>query len=102
MNYNAKLAPNSSNLQLWEFSHVNDPLNLQKRYKAGMKQSDAQTASQSVVVGTRRDLWKKRSKENIEFLNTQFKKNLITEKRYKQDLKYYEKLIPNLYFDILG
>ena len=67
-----------------------------------MNQSAAKTASQIVVVVTRRDLWKKRSKENIEFLNTQFKKNLITEKRYKHALKYYEKLIPILYFDILG
>ena len=100
--YNATLAPNSSNLQLWEFIHVNDPLNLQKLFKACMNQSAAKTASQIVVVVTRRDLWKKRSKENIEFLNTQFKKNLITEKRYKHALKYYEKLIPILYFDILG
>ena len=100
--YNATLAPNSSNLQLWEFIHVNDPLNLQKLSKACMNQSAAKTASQIVVVVTRRDLWKKRSKENIEFLNTQFKKNLITEKRYKHALKYYEKLIPILSFDILG
>ena len=100
--YNATLAPNSSNLQLWEFIHVNDPLNLQKLSKACMNQSAAKTASQIVVVVTRRDLWKKRSKENIEFLNTQFKKNLMTEKRYKHALKYYEKLIPILYFDILG
>ena len=100
--YNATLAPNSSNLQLWEFIHVNDPLNLQKLSKACMNQSAAKTASQIVVVVTRRDLWKKRSKENIEFLNTQFKKNLITEKRYKHALRYYEKLIPILYFDILG
>ena len=100
--YNATLAPNSSNLQLWEFIHVNDPLNLQKLSKACMNQSAAKTASQIVVVVTRRDLWKKRRKENIEFLNTQFKKNLITEKRYKHALKYYEKLIPILYFDILG
>ena len=100
--HNATLAPNSSNLQLWEFIHVNDPLNLQKLSKACMNQSAAKTASQIVVVVTRKDLWKKRSKENIEFLNTQFKKNLITEKRYKHALKYYEKLIPILYFDILG
>ena len=100
--YNATLAPNSSNLQLWEFIHVNDPKSLEKISKACMNQSAAKTASQIVVVVTRKDLWKKRSKENIEFLNTQFKKNLITEKRYKHALKYYEKLIPILYFDILG
>ena len=100
--YNATLAPNSSNLQLWEFIHVSDPLYLKKLSKACMNQSAAKTASQIVVVVTRKDLWKKRSKENIEFLNTQYKKNLITEKRHKHALKYYKKLIPILYFDILG
>ena len=70
--YNATLAPNSSNLQLWEFVHVNDPLCLKKLSKACMNQSAAKTASQIVVVITRKDLWKKRSKENIEFLNTQY------------------------------
>ena len=100
--YNATLAPNSSNLQLWEFVHVNDPLCLKKLSKACMNQSAAKTASQIVVVITRKDLWKKRSKENIEFLNTQYDKNLISEKRHKHALKYYKKLIPILYFDILG
>ena len=100
--YNATLAPNSSNLQLWEFVHVNDPSCLKKLSKACMNQSAAKTASQIVVVVTRKDLWKKRSKENIEFLNTQYDKNLITEKRHKHALKYYKKLIPILYFDILG
>ena len=100
--YNATLAPNSSNLQLWEFIHVSDPLYLKKLSKACMNQSAAKTASQIVVVVTRKDLWKKRSKENIEFLNTQYEKNLITEKRHKHALKYYKKLIPILYFDILG
>ena len=100
--YNATLAPNSSNLQLWEFVHVSDPLYLKKLSKACMNQSAAKTASQIVVVVTRKDLWKKRSKENIEFLNTQYEKNLITEKRHKHALKYYKKLIPILYFDILG
>tara|TARA_B100001094_G_scaffold86777_1_gene83055 strand:+ start:2213 stop:2932 length:720 start_codon:yes stop_codon:yes gene_type:complete len=100
--YNATLAPNSSNLQLWEFVHVNDPIYLKKLSKACMNQSAAKTASQIVVVVTRKDLWKKRSKQNIEFLNTQYEKNLITEKRHKNALKYYKKLIPILYFDILG
>tara|TARA_B100000780_G_C21075957_1_gene433122 strand:- start:692 stop:1411 length:720 start_codon:yes stop_codon:yes gene_type:complete len=100
--YNASLAPNSSNLQLWEFVHVNDPVYLKKLSKACMSQSAANTASQIVVVITRKDLWKKRAKENIEFLNIQYTKNKITEKRYKRAIKYYKTLIPVLYFDILG
>jgi len=99
---NATLAANSSNLQLWEFIHVNDSKHLQKLAKACMNQSAAKTASQIVVVLTRKDLWKKRSKENIKFLDKQFKEKFISEKRYKKALKYYKILIPILYFDVLG
>ena len=100
--HNATLAPNSSNLQLWEFIHVNDPLYLKKLSKACMNQSAAKTASQIVVVVTRKNLWRKRAKKNIEFLNKQYKENSITTKRYKLALNYYSKLIPILYFDFLG
>ncbi|MDA7810468.1 nitroreductase family protein [Flavobacteriaceae bacterium] len=99
---NATLAANSSNLQLWEFIHVNDSKHLKKLAKACMNQSAAKTASQIVVVLTRKDLWKKRSKENIKFLDKQFKEKFISEKRYKKALKYYKILIPILYFDVLG
>ena len=100
--YNATLAPNSSNLQLWEFIHVSNPIYLKKLSKACMNQSAARTASQIVVIVTRKDLWKKRSKKNIEFLNKKYKKKLITEKRYNSAVKYYKKLIPVLYYDIFG
>ena len=69
----ATLAPNSSNLQLWEFIHVNDPVYLNKLSKACMNQSAAKTASQIVVVVTRKNLWRKRAKKNIEFLTKQYK-----------------------------
>ena len=42
---NATLAANSSNLQLWEFIHVNDSKHLKKLAKACMNQSAAKTAS---------------------------------------------------------
>ena len=97
--YNASLAPNSSNLQLWEFIHINDSKILDRLSKACMNQNAAKTASQLVVIVTRKDLWRKRAKENIDFLNNQKKQRLITEKRHKQALNYYNKLIPILYFD---
>ena len=100
--YNASLAPNSSNLQLWEFIHINDSKILDRLSKACMNQNAAKTASQLVVIVTRKDLWRKRAKENIDFLNNQKKQRLITEKRHKQALNYYNKLIPILYFDFFG
>jgi nitroreductase len=67
-----------------------------------MNQNAAKTASQLVVIVTRKDLWRKRAKANIDFLNNQKKQQLITEKRHKQALNYYKKLIPILYFDFFG
>ena len=103
--YNASLAPTSSNLQLWEFYHVINPKTLEALSKACFNQNAARTAKQLVVVVTRKDLWRKRAKANIEFLNKAFDKpNLEPHllKRKKQATDYYKKLIPTIYADFLG
>ena len=102
---NASLAPTSSNLQLWEFYHITDKSILQKMTKACFNQSAAKTAKQLVVVVTRKDLWKKRAKANIEFLNKVYSKPDLSErdvKRKKMATNYYQKLIPTIYTDFLG
>ena len=66
---NASLAPNSSNLQLWEFIHISDKNLIKKLSPACMNQNAAKTANQLVVFVTRKDLWKSRAKSNIDFLN---------------------------------
>ena len=88
---NASLAPNSSNLQLWEFIHISDKNLIQKLSPACMNQNAAKTANQLVVFVTRKDLWKSRAKSNIDFLNNSFKENPKgnTEKRKKSVLFYY-------------
>jgi nitroreductase len=100
--YNATLAPNSSNLQLWEFIHVTDSSYLKKLSKACLNQNAASTASQLVVIVVRKDLWNKRAKQNVQFLKDQFKNHPKKHKRIKTGLKYYTKIIPALYFDFLG
>ena len=104
---NASLAPNSSNLQLWEFIHISDKNLIKKLSPACMNQNAAKTANQLVVFVTRKDLWKSRAKSNIDFLNHSFKENPKgnTEKRKKSVLFYYSKLVPTIYtsfFGILG
>lgn len=102
---NASLAPTSSNLQLWEFYHITDKSILQKMTKACFNQSAAKTAKQLVVVVARKDLWKKRAKANIEFLNKVYSKPDLSErdvKRKKMATNYYQKLIPTIYTDFLG
>jgi nitroreductase len=102
---NASLAPTSSNLQLWEFYHVTDKKILGEMAEACFNQSAAKTAQQLVVVVTRKDLWRKRAKANVAFLNKTYDKPNLTErdlKRKKMATDYYSKLIPTLYTDFLG
>jgi nitroreductase len=104
---NATLAPNSSNLQTWEFYHVTNKTVLNSITKACFNQNAAKTANQIVVFVVRKDLWRKRAKENIDFLNSVFDKKMgkNTEKNRKLALKYYKVAIPIMYtsfFGILG
>lgn len=102
---NASLAPTSSNLQLWEFYHVIDKDKLKQLAEACFNQSAAKTAKQLVVVVSRKDLWRKRAKANITFLNKVYDKDNLSErdlKRKKMATNYYKKLIPTIYTDFLG
>ena len=77
----ATLAPNSSNMQLWEFYHITNPETLKQLSVACLDQMAATTAQQMVVFVTRQDLYNKRAKtmialETQNVLKTQ-KKNAI-------------------------
>ena len=101
----ATLAATSSNLQLWEFYHITNSETIQKIAKACFNQNAARTAQQLVVVVARKDLWRKRAKANLKFLEEGFAKAEMTprlENRKKMALNYYGKLIPFTYTDFLG
>jgi nitroreductase len=101
----ATLAPNSSNLQLWEFYHITDKNILSKIASACFDQNASKTAQQLLVVITRKDLWKQRAKANLKFIDDSYgTKNLSErdEKRKKRAKSYYGKLMPFLYTDFLG
>ena len=100
---NATLAPNSSNLQLWEFYHIiNSELKVNIS-KACFDQPAAKTANQFVIIVTRKDLWKSRRDFNLNFILNKFKdlddKKSIRKK--KNALNYYKLLIPTLYGNFL-
>ena len=101
---NATLAPNSSNLQTWEFYHVTNKTVLNSITKACFNQNAAKTANQIVVFVVRKDLWRKRAKANIDFLNSVFDKKMgkNTEKNRKLALKYYKVAIPTMYISFFG
>jgi nitroreductase len=104
----AVLAPNSSNMQLWEFYHVVNPELLKKLAVACLNQSTAATANQLVVFVTRQDLFWKRSKKMVELESQNVRKNSPEAKQSKRIERwelYYGKIIPFLYsrfFGLLG
>ena len=103
---NATLAPNSSNMQLWEFYHVTDNDTLKKLSKACFDQNAAKTAINMVVFVARRDKWRERAKYNLDFLEDMFdkqeKEGKDVERRRKVSIRYYKKLMPTIYTDFLG
>ena len=103
---NATLAPNSSNMQLWEFYHITDKETLKKLSNACFNQNAAKTAVNMVVFVARRDKWKKRAKQNLEFLENMFTKQEkdgkdVTSRR-KVSRRYYKKIMPTIYTDFFG
>lgn len=103
--YNASLAPTSSNLQLWEFYHISNKEKLEELAAACFNQNAAKTAQQLVVIVTRKDLWRKRAKANIKFLEAIYNKPDLEErwlKRKKMAMNYYKKIIPTIYTDFFG
>jgi nitroreductase len=102
---NAVLAPTSSNLQLWEFYHITNKEIIKRLSVACLDQSAAKTAQQLVVVVVRKDLWRKRVKANLNYVNETYNKANLTERdkrRKKMAINYYKKLIPTAYIEFLG
>ena len=85
------LAPNSSNLQPWEFYWIRTFEKKDKIVKACFSQNAAKTAKELVVAVARIDTWKRN-------------RNLIIKEYKKQDKlipivnNYYSKLIPFVYY----
>tara|TARA_B110000003_G_scaffold104884_1_gene107241 strand:+ start:26632 stop:27363 length:732 start_codon:yes stop_codon:yes gene_type:complete len=100
----ASLAPNSSNMQLWEFYHITSKETIKKITPLCFNQNAARTAQELVIFVTRKDLWKKRMKSNLKMIDTIFpsKPKSGQSNREKVSRKYYGKLIPIVYSDFLG
>jgi nitroreductase len=101
----ATLAPNSSNMQLWEFYHVTNPAILEKLSIACLNQEAATSAQQIVVFVTRQDLYHKRAKKMLELETNNVLKNspqLKQAKRIKSWEMYYGKIMPFMYVRFFG
>lgn len=104
----ATLAPNSSNMQMWEFYHITQPELLEKVARACLGQKSTTTASQVVVFVVRRDLYKKHARSVLDFERENIHHNSPKErqaKRIKDRELYYGILMPFIYsrfFGVLG
>ena len=93
----AILAPNSSNMQLWEFYWIQSTEELAQLTPLCLNQSAAKTAKHMVVFVTRKDLWKSRAKWNYEIIKKTIKGE--PSKLQKRGLSYYKRLIPLVYIN---
>lgn len=101
----ASLAPNSSNMQLWEFYHITSKEIITKIAPFCFNQNAARTAQELVIFVVRKDLWKKRAQANLKFIDKNFGDNNPKSEqssREKVARNYYGKIIPFAYADFLG
>lgn len=80
----ATLAPNSSDMQLWEFYHITQPELMAKVSRACLDQKATSTASQIVVFVTRRDLYRKRAKFVLDFETGNIRRNSPIDRQEKR------------------
>ncbi len=85
----ALLAPNSSNLQTWEFYWVRSKAKKDSLVKACLSQAAARSAQELVVVVANTSLWKKTNPEMIQFTKKIRAPRLV--------VTYYERLVPLTY-----
>jgi nitroreductase len=101
----ASLAPNSSNMQLWEFYHITDPETIKAISRACLNQTSTETAKEVVVFVTRQDLYKKRSKSMLAYSLDEIEKFSPEDRRadrIKNRKQYYGFLMPFIYARFLG
>lgn len=91
----AILAPNSSNMQCWEFYWIRSDEEKKRMATYCLGQGAATTAQQLVVFVTRQDLWKKRARFNYDRIKSGIKGE--PDKLQKRGLDYYKKLMPLAY-----
>lgn len=92
----AILAPNSSNMQLWEFHRVKSAEPLKKVAWMCMNQSAARSAREMVVIVARRDLWKKRQQALVKEMQRVYPD--AESKQAQRAMNYYKNLIPKYYW----
>jgi nitroreductase len=94
----ALLAPNSSNMQPWEFYWVKSPDKKKRLVEACLSQGAAATAPELIVAVARTNTWRRNRKLMMGLLEK--------ETKHRSRIDYYKKLIPFVYmsgpFNLFG
>jgi nitroreductase len=90
-------APNSSNMQLWEFYRIKSEQALNEVAEICLNQPGAKTASEIVVFVARPDLWKKRQKVHLKRLEKVATKDVKNKLFGNSELSYYTEVISMFY-----
>lgn len=85
----AMLAPNSSNVQTWDFHWVKTPEKKKKLVEACLSQSAARTASHLIAVTADGKAWRRSQKPLVNWVRSVNAPKVV--------IQYYEKLIPVTY-----
>ncbi len=88
---NALLAPNSSNLQPWEFYHIRSAGKRNELVKACLDQVAARTAAELVVVVARTATWKENAREMLRLFSK------AKQEVPRAAVSYYKKIVPLVY-----
>lgn len=91
----ALLAPNSSNLQCWEFYWVRSVGKKEALVKACLSQAAAATAAELIVCVARTKTWRRTRKDMLFQMDEHRKKGARISKAAQY---YYEKLVPLAYY----
>jgi nitroreductase len=90
----ALLAPNSSNLQCWEFIWVKDQEKKRELAKLCFDQPAARTAKELIVAVAKPSLWKSHAQLMLKHFDEQEAKGQVVPKSARQ---YYQKIVPFVY-----
>lgn len=80
----ATLAPNSSNMQGWEFYHITQPELLAKVSRACLDQKETSAAPQVVVFVARGDAYRKHARFVLDFERDNIHRNSPEERQAKR------------------
>ncbi len=90
-------APNSSNMQLWEFYRIKSKKAREEVAKLCLSQLGAETASEIVVFVTRPDLWKERQRVHLKRLEGSPTKDVRNKLNNNSEFSYYNDVMRMFY-----